>query len=135
MITTDSVSAFDRATKEMAAKLPLVVQDMRETAQALENAKAELQGARHEIDTMNVTVTDLRADKRALDARIGALLQENARLEALLNNIGAAIRDNSQVQDGVAMLAAHRNGKVVEGESRTMLADLGGELPVQADNQ
>ncbi len=125
MITTESVAAFDRATKEMTAKLPLIVKDMRDTADALERAKAEVDALNHEISTMNITMTDLRADKMAMDARIGALLQENARLEALLNNIGLSIKNSQQVQDGLAVLAAHRNGKVIEEPSaRTMLADI-----------
>ncbi len=125
MITTESVAAFDRATKEMTAKLPLIVRDMKETAEALEKARAENLALEHEINTMNVTMVDLRSDKLAMDARIGALLQENARLEALLNNIGLSIKNSQQVQDGLAVLAAHRNGKVIEEPSaRTMLADI-----------
>ncbi len=125
MITTESVAAFERATKEMTAKLPFIVRDMRDTAEALEKAKHDIEELNHEINTMNITVVDLRADKLAMDARIGALLQENARLEALLNNIGLSIKSSQQVQDGLAVLAAHRNGKVVDGESaRTTLVDI-----------
>ncbi len=125
MITTESVAGIERASKDVIAKLPLIIKDMRETAEALEHAKAEVEAVHHEMDTMNVAMKDLRDDKRAMDARIGALLQENARLEALLNNIGLSIKNSQQVQDGLAVLAAHRNGKVIEEPSaRTMLADI-----------
>lgn len=119
MITTASVDAIDATIRNAIEKLPLVIADMRDTAVDRERLIEEVKHLRHELDTMNVTLGDLRADKQAMDARIGALLAENARLEHALVSIGNAVKQSTQVQDSIAQLAAQTNGKakpVIEHE-------------------
>ena len=119
MITTANVDAIDTTIRNAVAKLPEVIADMRDTAVDRERLIEENKGLRHEIDTMNVTMGDLRADKQAMDGRIGALLAENAKLEHLLKTIGRAVKESEQVQDSLAQLAAQQNGKkapVIEHE-------------------
>lgn len=109
MITTQSVDALDQGLRAALAKLPDVIADMRDTAVDRERLIEDNKELRHEIDAMNLSISELRSDKHAMDARIGALLAENAKLEHLLKSIGNAIKDNSQVQDNLALLAA-QNG-------------------------
>jgi uncharacterized protein (DUF3084 family) len=125
MITISSVDQMERGTKEMIAKLPAVFNDIRATAEDRERLMGELQTARKDSDLMNATIAELRHDKLQLSARIDALLAENARIQHLLTTLGRAIKESNEVQDGLAALAATRNGTIVEGNSRTMLAELG----------
>lgn len=117
MITTDRVDAIADRISDILNQFPTIVDQMRATAESREQLLDEVSTLQRTLDTMNVALSNLREDKTMLEGRIGALLTENARLEALLNNIGSAIKSNQQVQDGVALLAASRNGKIVEHAS------------------
>ena len=120
MITTQSVDAIDQTIRTAIDALPAIIAQMRDTAVDRERLLELVEHQQHQLDAMNVTVTDLRADKQMLDQRIGALLQENARLEHALVSIGNAVKQSTQVQDSIAQLASQqKNGKtapVIEHE-------------------
>lgn len=122
MITTQGVDAIDERIRTAIDALPSIVAEMRDTAVDRERLIEENRTLQHELTTLGLTVADLREDKKTMDARIGALLAENAKLEHLLKSIGNAIKDNSQVQDNLALLASQqKNGKqapVIEHEQQ-----------------
>lgn len=125
MITTESVDSFAATLGKIVAQLPAVLDDMRATAVDRQRLLAALEATHREIDSLNITIVDLRDDKRALDGRVTALLAENARIECLLKNIGAAIKESTEVQDSLAELAGSRNGrasKLIEASTVTPAA-------------
>ena len=117
MITTQNIDGFGATLDKIVEQLPVVLAGMRETAEDRERVIEALEAARHEIDSLNIAIIDLREDKRTLDGRVTALLAENARLECLLGQIGSAIKQSAQVQNSLQELATTRNGKLIEGRS------------------
>ena len=114
MITRENVELFKVSLGHFMEKVPEVLRDMLATVAAKEAVEKENEDLKRCLDALNVANQDLRDDKERLDARLGAVLADNARLEHALAAIGHAVRQSQPVQDAIAPL---QNGhqKVIEG--------------------
>jgi hypothetical protein len=106
LITSAGVNEFSDKVSMLVERLPALLGSVRLTVEAREAAEFELAERDTIIKTMNVTIRDLRERERLLDSRVGALLQENARLEQALSSVGDAVMNSRVVQNALAGLAA-----------------------------
>jgi regulator of replication initiation timing len=106
MLTTDRVDHFATSLADALAKLPSLVNDVRETVEDREKLIMELDEKSRVLDTMNVLVNDLRHQIKALQDRAHELVQQNAKLENVIMSAGRALASDATFQSAARELAA-----------------------------
>lgn len=105
MLTTERVDHISHDLADAFAKLPDIITEIREVVGDREKLIMELDEKSRVLDTMNVQISDLRHQIKALQDRTHELVQQNAKLENVIASAGRALGSSESFVAGVRSLA------------------------------
>jgi len=113
LITTKRLEWFSDTMAQAAEHLPKVIGDVRETVEHREQLIKELEGRDRVIDALNVQLSDLKEQNKALCDRLQEEYRKTARAEFLISTTVKQLAGSDAFHDAAQSLLT--DGRTAEG--------------------